>query len=130
VVSSSSDLSSSCYCLWYYLLFIMLSSAKRKAAVTSSSPHHRARLSFETPTRTDSPAGVVSQAQDLFIFSPFGLCCRSCNKKIQLDDRSIREHLKRHQIDNRLAVVRPKEKVSFVDKISSRLVIFTYGIGR
>jgi hypothetical protein len=37
-------------------------------------------------------------SQELFTFSPFGLCCRRCKKQvpIKLDERSIRDHLKKH----------------------------------
>ena len=44
----------------------------------------------------------------LFIFSPFGLGCRQCknNATIQIDERSIQIHLKKHGMDNRLATVR------------------------
>ena len=48
--------------------------------------------------------GHVSN-QEFFIFSPFGLCCRQCNKCIQLDERCIRDHLKKHVMDSRVATV-------------------------
>jgi hypothetical protein len=46
--------------------------------------------------------------QELFIFSPFGLCCRQCknNVTIQLDERCIARHLKKHGMDSRVATVR------------------------
>jgi hypothetical protein len=46
----------------------------------------------------DLPATVTphSSIDDLFTFSPFGLNCRQCKKgaMIQMDERSISEHLK------------------------------------
>jgi hypothetical protein len=46
--------------------------------------------------------------RELFTFSPFGLCCRSCNKgaTIQLDERSINNHLKKHGIHVTISKVR------------------------
>jgi hypothetical protein len=82
-------------------------SIKRKATVTPSTPQNNRRLIFETPIRRLVFSDVVLTAKDLFIFSPFGLCCRTCNTKIQLDERSIREHLNKHKIDSRAATVRP-----------------------
>jgi len=45
---------------------------------------------------------------ELFTFSPFGLCCRQCEKQVQIkfDERSIRDHLKKHCMDSRMSRVR------------------------
>jgi hypothetical protein len=45
--------------------------------------------------------------RELFTYSPFGLCCRQCEKglPIQLDERCIRRHLKTHGMDSRVATV-------------------------
>ena len=53
-------------------------------------------------------AALITSIQDVFTFSPFGLCCQLCNTgaKIQLDERSIQIHLKRHDMDSRVATVR------------------------
>jgi hypothetical protein len=86
------------------------SAIKRKVVVTPSSvvstQHQRPRLNYETPIR--SPDLVKSATQSIFVFSPFGLCCKVCKKKvkIQLDKQSISEHLKKHGMDSRLASVR------------------------
>jgi hypothetical protein len=55
---------------------------------------------------TPSAASIAS-LRELFTFSPFGLCCRQCNKgaTIQLDKRSIQIHLKKHGLDSRVATV-------------------------
>ena len=56
------------------------------------------------------PPAVIPVAcdQELFTFSPFGLSCRQCAKQVQikLDERSIRDHLKKHCIDSRISTVR------------------------
>ena len=59
----------------------------------------------EVPSRG---ADILASIRELFIFSPFGLCCRKCLKsvQIQLDERCIRDHLKKHDIDSRVATVR------------------------
>ena len=51
---------------------------------------------------------TLSSIEDLFTFSPFGLQCQQCNKStmIQLNERSISDHLKSHCMDNRLTIVR------------------------
>jgi hypothetical protein len=58
----------------------------------------------------DQPPAVIPRAcaQELFTFSPFGLSCRQCAKQVQikLDERSIRDHLKKHCIDSRISTVR------------------------
>jgi hypothetical protein len=97
----------------------------------------------------DGPPAVIplACAQELFTFSPFGLSCRQCAKQVQikLDERSIRDHLKKHCIDSRISTVRsilfkfteqvdlakatgtiaPKEKGLILDKNSSSIDIFT-----
>jgi hypothetical protein len=52
-------------------------------------------------------AALIASLRELFTFSPFGLCCRQCNKgaTIQLDKRSIQIHLKNHGLDSRVATV-------------------------
>ena len=44
----------------------------------------------------------------MFTFSPFGLGCRQCknNVTILIDERCIRDHLKKHGIDSKVATVR------------------------
>jgi hypothetical protein len=53
------------------------------------------------------PTSVDPLLLELFIFSPFGLCCRRCknNFTIQLDKRCISRHLKKHGLDSRAATV-------------------------
>jgi hypothetical protein len=57
-------------------------------------------------TEMDPPAPL----RELFTFSPFGLCCRQCGEqhhaKIKLEERSIRDHLKKHHMDSRMTTVR------------------------
>jgi len=50
----------------------------------------------------------IGSVHELFTFSPFGLCCQQCNTgaTIQLDERSIQIHLKKHDMDCRVATVR------------------------
>ncbi|KAI2489813.1 hypothetical protein MHU86_24767 [Fragilaria crotonensis] len=90
-------------------------SLKRKAEVSfvSESIVQQQQLSleaFETRKTTsdliDSP--LESIPESLFTFSPFGLCCRKCEKHvaIKLDERSIRNHLKKHGMDSRITTVR------------------------
>ena len=52
----------------------------------------------------DSPALI----QGIFSISPFGLGCRLCPKKvsIQINERCIREHVKKHGFDSRAASIR------------------------
>jgi hypothetical protein len=51
---------------------------------------------------------MISSIKELFIFSPFGLCCRQCkvNASIQMDSRSIAIHLKKHSMDSTIVTVR------------------------
>jgi hypothetical protein len=56
---------------------------------------------------TSSSAALISSVQEVFRFSPFGLSCQLCNTRtIQLDERSIQIHLKKHGMDSRVATVR------------------------
>jgi hypothetical protein len=77
---------------------IMLTSAikKRKPVVTplSQQQQQQPRLIFDTPIRIGS-SDEHSSAEELFIFSPFGLCCRKCPKQVQvqLQEQPIRQHL-------------------------------------
>ena len=45
---------------------------------------------------------------NLFTFSPFGLGCRQCqnNSTIQLDERCISRHLKKHGMDSKVSNIR------------------------
>jgi hypothetical protein len=90
-------------------------SLKRKAEVSfvSESIVQQQQLSVEaletrktTSDLIDSP--LESIPESLFTFSPFGLCCRKCEKHvaIKLDERSIRNHLKKHGMDSRITTVR------------------------
>ena len=65
------------------------------------------------PTLTTDP-------KDLFSFSPFGLCCRLCksNVAILLDERCVRDHVKKHCMDSRMATIR-----SLVHKFKTQLEI-------
>ena len=72
-------------------------------------------------TATDKMDPIQEPIQELFIFSPFGLCCRLCksNVIIQLNKRCISRHLKKHNLDSRVAFVRSlhltfKAKLDFV----------------
>jgi hypothetical protein len=48
---------------------------------------------------TSSSAALISSVQEVFRFSPFGLSCQLCNTRtIQLDERSIQIHLKKHGV--------------------------------
>ena len=62
----------------------------------------------------------LAHSRELFNFSPFGLGCRRCKKSvtIQLDERSIQIHLKKHGMDSRIATIR-----SLVDKFKTDLEI-------
>ena len=46
-------------------------------------------------------------AFELFTFSPFGLCCRQCEKPVQinLEERSIRDHLRMHHVNSTSTLV-------------------------
>jgi hypothetical protein len=54
------------------------------------------------------PVDSLATFEALFTFSPFGLCCQQCkgNVTIQMDERSIQLHLKKHGMDSRAAIVR------------------------
>ena len=64
-------------------------------------------------------AALIPSIQELFTFSPFGLRCRQCSTgvTIQLDERSIQIHLKKHGMDSRVVTVR-----SFFDTLETKLV--------
>ena len=60
-----------------------------------------------------APPPVPTPADDqlvhnLFTFSPFGFACHQCEKKptIQLDERCISRHLKKHGMDSKVSTVR------------------------
>ena len=78
-------------------------------------PTTRQNANDGTPIPTLSAALNLSAVVDpfasmreLFTFSPFGLCCKQCIKSvtIQLDERCIRLHLKKHGQEFRVATVR------------------------
>ena len=52
----------------------------------------------------------LAPIRELFTFSPFALCCRQCDEhhhaKIKLEERSIRDHLRKHHMDSRMSTVR------------------------
>jgi superfamily II DNA helicase RecQ len=56
---------------------------------------------------TDNDA--LAHIRELFTFSPFGLGCRQCGEhhyaKIKLEERSIRDHLRKHHMDSRMSTV-------------------------
>jgi len=60
----------------------------------------------------------IASILGVFTFSPFGLCCQQCGAKIQMEERSIRNHLKRHHMDNRISTVR-----SVLDNFSKQVLI-------
>ena len=68
--------------------------------------------------------------RELFIFSPFGLHCRQCEKglTIQLDERCIRRHLKTHGMDSRVATVSSlfEEYKSQLEKVKAAGTIEPY----
>ena len=57
---------------------------------------------------TQDRESIIASVKELFVFSPFGLGCRQCkfNASIQMDERSIAIHLKKHSIDSRIITVR------------------------
>ena len=52
---------------------------------------------------------TLAHIRELFTFSPFGIGCRQCGKhhyaKIKLEERSIRDHLRKHHMDSRMSTV-------------------------
>ena len=87
------------------IIIIMLSSdTKRKTSPISLSSDDIVVRLEDLPPVVFPPACIV----DLFTFSPFGLCCCQCEKRVQikLDKRSIRNHLKKHCMDSRMSTVR------------------------
>jgi hypothetical protein len=54
-----------------------------------------------------SQVDPILPIQELFTFSPFGLGCRQCKDSvtIQIDERCISRHLKKHGMDSRIATV-------------------------
>jgi hypothetical protein len=50
---------------------------------------------------------TAARIQDIFIYSPFGLCCSRCKHNIakKLGKRSIRDHLKKHGMDSKVETV-------------------------
>jgi hypothetical protein len=65
---------------------------------------------------TDNDA--FARIQELFTFSPFGLCCLQCGAKIQLEERSICNHLKKHHMDSKMSTVR-----SLLDGFTKQVLI-------
>jgi hypothetical protein len=59
-------------------------------------------------------------SHNLFTFSPFGLGCRQCKNKstIQLDERCISRHLKKHGMDSKVSIVR-----SIIDEYEKRITV-------
>ena len=51
---------------------------------------------------------MINPKRELFTFSPFGLGCRECkiNASIQMEERCIRDHLKKHGMTSSIVVVR------------------------
>jgi hypothetical protein len=51
---------------------------------------------------------TVTPIQELFTFSPFGLCCRQCktNASIKMEERSLVEHVRKHGLDSRISTIR------------------------
>ncbi|KAI2494804.1 hypothetical protein MHU86_19699 [Fragilaria crotonensis] len=58
-----------------------------------------------TPQEREPDFGPI---QELFTFSPFGLGCQECkiNVPIRMDERCIRDHLKKHGMRSGIALVR------------------------
>ena len=69
-----------------------------------STPTPALSASLNLSTAVDPHASI----QELFIFSPFGLCCQQCNNSatIQLDERCISLHMKKHGQDSRIGTAR------------------------
>ena len=57
---------------------------------------------------TQDRESIIASVKELFVFSPFGLGCRQCkfNASIQMEERSLAIHLKKHSIDSRIITVR------------------------
>jgi hypothetical protein len=62
----------------------------------------------EVKDEKSSAVSLINSIRDMFIFSQFGLRCGKCNKgaMILFDERSIRIHLKKHGMNDRVATVR------------------------
>ena len=78
------------------------STTKQKAKDWTPTPVLSASLHLSTVV------DPLASIRELFTFSPFGLCCQLCIKHvtIQLDARSIGDHLRKHGQDCRVATVR------------------------
>jgi hypothetical protein len=68
--------------------------------------HHRQQSTIAVVMSMSST--ISSDPEELFTYSPFGLRCQLCkpNFSIQLDERCISRHLKKHGMDNRVATVK------------------------
>jgi hypothetical protein len=51
---------------------------------------------------------TLTPIRELFVFSPFGLCCRQCktNASIKMEERAIVEHVRKHGMDSRVSTIR------------------------
>jgi hypothetical protein len=96
------------------------STTKRKkeeflSSTTSSTSHPRPQFLLPTPLNDNhdlTTSTTITVAMDLFSFSPFGLRCTSCKHQPQLDldERSIQIHLRKHGIESKASTVRPVYK--------------------
>ena len=87
-------------------------------------------------TELKPPAGVtvdfLTPFRDIFTFSPFGLSCLQCklNVTIQMNERSIQLHLKKHCMDGRVAIARAllKEYKAQLDRAKAMQTIEPFRI--
>ena len=78
------------------------------ASMTTLSIIGKQRSSIMVTSTTPKRMAVLYPTQELFNFSPFGLGCRQCeiNIPIQMEERCIRDHLKKHGQSCSIAFVR------------------------
>ena len=80
--------------------------ANAKSITRNRRRYHRQQFTITVVMSLSST--ISSDPEELFTYSPFGLCCRLCklNFSNQLDERCISRHLKKHGMDNRVASVK------------------------
>ena len=73
-------------------------------SLSPSLGHYARRLNQKRKEIFDT----VTPIQELFTFSPFGLCCRQCktNASIKMEERSLVEHVRKHGLDSRISTIR------------------------
>ena len=74
--------------------------------------HHPEKLKVTRMTAPDQTTGLpdphIATIHGIFSFSPFGLGCRLCPKEvsIQMNEKCIRDHVKKHGMDSRVLSIR------------------------